>query len=609
MVSSPSLENPVQQIKDTAQIVDIVGECVVLKRVGANLKGLCPFHAEKTPSFMVNPERQTFHCFGCGEGGDVFSFMMKYHHLTFPEAMKELAQRYHIILPESKLAIGDQDRAKKRQMLFAINEKAAKVYHDFLLKAQAASRARTYLEERGVSARAINEFRLGYAPDSWNFLFEEFSRSGIASAAAEEAGLLVRKEKGGYYDRFRKRILFPICDLRGKIAGFGGRILGEGEPKYLNSPETPVYNKSRILFGLYHHKENIRLKKRAVIVEGNFDLLSLNIHDVKYAIAPLGTALTPAQVRLIKGYTDEVILLFDGDKAGLKAAMRAVPIFLTEQVQARVATLPPGHDPDSFVREYGREGLEKYLDQSMPLPEFVFDRLVEKYGLTLEGKGRILKELQPLVESMGTNPIQRSVLVSQFGERLDLDPRQVLEGFQEAGRLGRGTEQRVDFHDKPTGKQALVLPQKQKQLLEFLIIYPEFLQQFIDGGIEECIVASSAKIILDHLKEIHSSGSRALKPETLLDILPEGPERTFVSSLLISPRVYEDDESEALLQKMAEEQLAWLKKVRFEKDLKRLNRKIKDAEEAGDAELLLELSTQKIALNKTIKASLSGEES
>jgi DNA primase len=187
------------------------------------------------------------------------------------------------------------------------------------------------------------------------------------------------------------------------VAGFGGRILGPGEPKYLNSPETPIFTKSRILFGLFHHRESIRQARTAVIVEGNFDMVSLALHGVRNVAAPLGTALTPAQVRVLKGYTDEVILLFDGDSAGLKAALHAVEIFLTEQVRARVAVLPQGHDPDSFIREHGREQLEKYLHEALPLPEFVFDRLVAKHGVTLEGKGLILKELRPVIEALANN--------------------------------------------------------------------------------------------------------------------------------------------------------------------------------------------------------------
>ncbi len=598
MTVSAAQQNTARLVKDAAQIVDIIGEHVALKRAGANLKGRCPFHTEKTPSFIVNPDRQSFHCFGCGEGGDVFTFMMKYHRLTFPEAVKELAHRYHIELPERKFTTADREEAKKRETLFSINRWAAESYHEFLLKEPAAAGAREYLEERGIPLQAIEKYKLGYTPDSWDFLIKRCKQANIALEDAEAAGLVVQRERGGYYDRFRSRVLFPIYDLTGKVVGFGGRILGDGEPKYLNSPETLIFNKSRTLFGLYHHKDSIRRLKRGVIVEGNFDLLSLAVHGLDYCVAPLGTALTSAQIRIIKGYVDEVIMLFDGDTAGLKAVLRAVPIFLAEQVQARVAILPEGHDPDTFVAEFGRQALEKDLENALPLPEFVLEQLLEKHGLTIEGKGRILKELQPLVESVSNNPLQRSVLISRFCDRLQLDVKQVEEGFLAAAKPAP--------RQRPVQKKSVPpLPQKQKHLLEFLIIHPEFLQQFVDNGIEEVLDATVARSILEYLKRIDPTAGQA-GPEMLLDILPEGAERSFVTSLLISAQNYGEEE-DVLLAEVAAEQLAWLNRVRIKKQIDQLTREIQAAIKTQDDVLLLELSRKKIELNRAMSASQTGD--
>jgi len=601
MTVSAAQQNTVRLVKDAAQIVDIIGEHVALKRTGVNLKGRCPFHAEKTPSFIVNPDRQSFHCFGCGEGGDVFTFLMKYHRLTFPEALKELARRYHIELPASGFQARDQAQAEKRQTLFAINRQAAESYHEYLLRDPAAAPARSYLAQRGVPQEAIEKYKLGYAPDRWDFLIKQCSRVNLALEDVAEAGLVVKRDRGGYYDRFRNRVLFPIYELTGRVVGFGGRILGTGEPKYLNSPETPIFNKSRTLFGLYQHRESIRRLKQAVIVEGNFDLLSLAIHGIDYGVAPLGTALTPAQVRTIKGYVDEVLLLFDGDDAGLKAAMRTVPIFLAEQVQARVAILPAGHDPDTFIMEYGRPALEKYLADAVPLPEFVFEQLLEKYGLTMEGKGRILKELQPLVESVADDPLQRSVLISRFCDRLELDVQQVEDAFRTAGRPGSQA--------RPGGPVTEVtLPQKQKLLLEFLIIHPEFLEKFIDAGIEEVLDAPLAENILAALKKIDPIVGRPA-PEMLLDILPDGVERTFVTRLLIAAQNYGAEQEDVLLDEVAAEQLAWLHRLRLKKEIEAISREIETATVAKDDRLLLELSRKKIELNRALNASLvEGEE-
>jgi DNA primase len=455
------------------------------------------------------------------------------------------------------------------------------------------------LEKRGIPLPAIKKYKLGYAPDSWDFLIKRCRRADIPLEDVEAAGLVVKRDRGGYYDRFRDRVLFPIFDLTGKVVGFGGRILGDGEPKYLNSPETLIYNKSRILFGLYHHKDRIRRLKRGVIVEGNFDLLSLAVHGLDYCVAPLGTALTPVQVRIIKGYVDEVILLFDGDTAGLKAAMRAVPIFLGEQVQARVAILPDGHDPDTFVAEFGRPALEKYLDDALPLPEFVLEQLLEKYGLTIEGKGRILKELQPLVESVSNNPLQRSVLISRFCDRLELDVKQVEGGFKAAA--GPAPQQR-----SVEKKSETTLPPKQKHLLEFLIIHPEFLQQFVDNGIAEVLDAPVARNIFDYLKNIDPAVGQA-GPEMLLDILPEGAERSLVTSLLISAQTYGEEE-DVLLAEVAAEQLAWLNRVRIKKQIDLLSREIQTAIKAQDDGLLMELSRKKIELNRVLSASPAGDD-
>lgn len=587
--------NAVRMVKDAAQIVDVIGECVTLKRSGANLKGRCPFHAEKTPSFMVNPDRQSFHCFGCGEGGDVFSFMMQYHRMTFPEALKSLADRYHVILPEREYSATDQAQAKKREALFAANERAMAVYQDFLTRDPGAAKARAYLEKREMPREIVETFKLGYAPDSWDFLAAKISRADFSPALAEEAGLLVRKDKGGYYDRFRDRVLFPIFNLTGRVVGFGGRILGDGQPKYLNSPETPIFDKGRTLFGLYQHRDKIRQIRRAVIVEGNFDLLALAAHGLDYVVAPLGTALTSAQVRLLKGYADEVILLFDGDAAGIKAAMRAVPIFLAEQVAARIAVLPAEHDPDTFIREHGRQGLEEHLEKSVQLLDFVFDRLVEKYGLTVEGKTRILKELQPLIEPAGDNQLQRSVLISHFSERLQLDPTQILSAFQAAAKTGK-TGPVIKG-----GEADFVLPRPQRQLLEFLILYPRFLERFTAVGLDDVVQEPGAAAILNQLKEIIAEDGAA-GPEQLLDRLPAGPARTFVSQLLVSAPVLADEDQDDELEKMAAEKVAWLSLARLKKEKEFLDREIAEAQKAGDDDLLLKLLTRKQELNQQSQA-------
>jgi len=608
MTSSFEQKDAVQRVKDAAQIADIIGECVSLKRAGANMKGLCPFHAEKTPSFMVNPARQSFHCFGCGEGGDVFSFMMKYYNLTFFETLKELAQRYQITLPERHSSAEDGGKAEKRQKLFDANERAALMYHEYLLNNPGGALARDYLKKRAITGEMISTFKLGYAPAGWNFLSNKVAKSSITLEEAEEAGLLVRKERGGFYDRFRDRILFPISELTGRVVGFGGRILGEGEPKYLNTPETLIFDKSRILFGLFQHRDAIRKTRQAVVVEGNFDLLALASYGIDNVVAPLGTALTQPQIRLLKGYTDEVVLLFDGDEAGIKAAMRAVPLFLAEQVAARVALLPAMHDPDTYIRAHGKDGLEKYLVSALPTLEFAFEHLQNKHGMSMTGKGKILEELEPLIQASGSSPFQQSVLISEFSNKLGLDPDQVMQGFKAAGRK-KSRERPGGINVGPAKKEPaktdIQLPRKQAQLLEFLIFYPRYLKRFLEAGIEDILVDSLAGNILDALQKL-TAENEAVGPEQLMENLQEGPERSYVSRLLISSPFLRQDEQEELIDEMAEEVLIWLVRYRFKKEIRQLSEEIQNAQQNQDHKQLEELLLRKAALNKHLASMNDG---
>jgi DNA primase len=601
---SQSLENndAVQRVKDAAQIVDVIGECVSLKRAGTNMKGLCPFHGEKTPSFMVNPERQTFHCFGCGEGGDVLSFVIKYYNLTFPEALKELANRYHITLPEKKFTAADKNKAEKRQKLFEVNERATRMYHEFLVNHSEAAQARSYLAGRDISPEMIVKFKLGYAPPGWDYLNNKVANSAIPLTDAQEAGLLVKKEKGGCYDRFRDRVMFPIFELTGRVVGFGGRILGEGEPKYLNTPETLVFDKSRMLFGLYQHRDIIRQTRQAVIVEGNFDLLSLAAHGMENVVAPLGTALTQIQIRMLKGYADEIILLFDGDAAGVKAAMRSVPLFLAEQAEAKVALLPTAHDPDSYIRAHGKEGLEKYLAEALPLLEFAFENLQQKHGLSMTGKGKILEELGPFIEASASSPLQQSVIISQFSEKLGLDPEQMLKGFRTAAKPRRDHRpigSRTVPVDKKAEKTAAQMDRKQAHLIEFLVFYPQFLGRFLEAGIEEIMGDGFGGSILAGLQKTVKN-NQAAGPEQLMETLEPGPERSYVSKLLISSPFLKQDEEDEMAEKMAEEMLVWLVRYRFKKEIEQISRDIRDAQQAQDNDLLEELVIRKAELNKYI---------
>ncbi|HIJ79727.1 MAG: DNA primase [Desulfobulbaceae bacterium] len=581
-------DDAVQQIKDVAEISEIIGEHVKLQRAGTNFKGLCPFHNEKTPSFTVNPDRKTYHCFGCNEGGDVFNFMMNFHRMTFPEALKELARKYQIVLPENYSNKQDQERAQKRDALHAANQKAAEIFHNLLRTDPRAQRARDYLNERGIPPEIADEFLLGFAPDSWDFLEKSLRREKISSEAAKEAGLIVANERGGFYDRFRNRVMFPISGITGQIVGFGGRILGDGQPKYMNSPESLVFDKSRTLFGLYQNREHIRKSRQCIIVEGNFDLLSLVVHGVRNVVAPLGTALTQPHVRALKGYADEAVLLFDGDQAGLAAAMRAVPIFLSEQLTARIAVLPNNHDPDTFIREFGKQGLTSHLKQAQAMPEFVFDKLKEQYGLSVAGKAKIVEELRPIIKAIGDQHLQQTLFISHFSKKLELRSEQLLAGIIPAQQppVAAAPEKNI------TANAMATLPLKQRQLLEFIIVYPEYLNDFLAAGIGDFVVNDFGINLLELLKE---SSQKAGGPEQILETAT-GRERSFISQILIATPSYPDE----IKENMARDMLAWLKKNNLKIRKERLNQQIGEAHKAKNDQLCLELMTQKKLMDEEV---------
>jgi DNA primase len=599
MVIKESRDDAAAHIKERADIVQIIGECVELKRSGVRFLGRCPFHSEKTPSFSVHAGQQFYHCFGCGESGDVFNFMMKYYNLDFQSALKELAKRYQIELPERRRSKEEEQRAKNCEVLFSVNERSASVYSRYLQDAPGAVVAREYLTKRGVSQALWSRFRIGYAPAvevvGWNFLGGQLGKEEVR--AAVEAGLLVEKEQGGSYDRFRDRIIFPIADISGRICGFGGRIVGEGQPKYLNSPESLVFNKGKLLLGLFQQKEFIRQQNHAILVEGNFDLISLVGNGCNNVVAPLGTALTREQLRLLKRFAEKMTLLFDGDEAGRKAAVRAVPLFLAEQIPGRVAFLPQGHDPDSFIREKGGSELHSLLAQAVALPEFALDQMIGRYGLTLDGKSKILEELKPLIAA-AVSPLQRSLFVAHFAEKLGLAAGQLDAGFEAIA------EPPVETHVQQVQKK--IGPQKvaptamaERQLIEFMVLNPSYFVGLAEGGLRTCLAGGIGEMLYLELENLLTVKPQA-DPEDLLTILPEGAERNLVSDLLYKASTHFVGEDKKSTDDEFVDLLAYMRKFQLKKQSDDLMQCIIQAEKAGDYNLLQKLMLEKVEITRKL---------
>ena len=385
-------ENFINELVERNDIVDVVSSYVRLnKKSGANLFGLCPFHSEKTPSFSVSPDKQIYHCFGCGKGGGVINFVMEIENLSFPEAVEFLAKRAGLPMPEET----NDRESRRRERMLALNKAAARFFYQ-QLSTPAGQTACDYMRKRKLSPATARSFGLGFAPDTWNSLTDAMKSQGFTEKELADAGLVRRGKSGGVYDTFRNRLMFPVIDVRGNVIGFSGRILGDGEPKYMNSPETLVFNKSRNLFAL-----NLAKKSKCgyiILSEGNIDVASLHQAGFDSAVASLGTSLTPEQARLISRYTDQVIIAYDNDNAGIKASQRAISILEKLDLKVNVLRLEGAKDPDEFIKLKGPEAFRKLLEGSENQIDYRLRAVTEKYDLSVdEEKVAFLKEATELV--------------------------------------------------------------------------------------------------------------------------------------------------------------------------------------------------------------------
>ena len=385
-------ESFITELAERNDIVDVVSGYVRLsKKSGSNLFGLCPFHSEKTPSFSVSPDKQIYHCFGCGKGGGVINFIMEIENLSFPEAVEFLARRVGMELPEQ----ADDHESRRRARMLALNRDSARYFHD-QLSTPGAQIAREYIAKRQISKKMVTAFGLGFAPDGWSGLIDAMHARGYTDYELFDAGLVRRGKSGGYYDTFRRRLMFPVIDVRGNVIGFSGRVLGDGEPKYMNSPETLVFNKSRNLFAL-----NLAKKSKngyIILSEGNIDVVSLHQAGFDSAVASLGTSLTPEQARIISRYTNEVIIAYDNDGAGIKASQRAIGILEKLDLKVKVLRVNGAKDPDEFIRLKGADAFRNLLEGAENQVDYRLRAVTDKYDLSVdEQKVEFLKEASELV--------------------------------------------------------------------------------------------------------------------------------------------------------------------------------------------------------------------
>src|SRR5690349_9766700 len=421
-------EDVINQIRDRTDIVEVVGQHVSLTRAGQNLKGLCPFHQEKSPSFTVSPSRQIFHCFGCGAGGNVFTFLTRITGASFPETVRELGKKVGIEVEETASQAGPH--AAQAVRIEQLNKAAADWFRRNLNDDQAGAEARAYLASRGMLPSTIERFGIGVAAPEWDGLIKSLAKQGFAQNDLTPDGLIIARDNAsGFYDQFRDRVIFTITDLRKRIVGFGGRVLGEGTPKYLNSPDTALFKKGQTLFALDVAREAVARTKTVIVVEGYFDAIALHQAGLTHTVATLGTALTSEHIQVLRRFASKVVLLFDPDAAGVRAALRGLDLFVNSGLGVKVVTLPVGEDPDTYVRKEGPDAFDRLEERSPSLLDFALEQSVKTAeGSTIEGRIRSVDEILRILQK-SDHPIEREERIRVVAERFGISQQRLIERY------------------------------------------------------------------------------------------------------------------------------------------------------------------------------------
>ncbi len=521
-------DNIIEDILGRIDIVEIISSYFPLRKAGRNFKALCPFHKEKTPSFMVSPDKQIFHCFGCSEGGNVIHFLMKHERLEFPDAVRLLAKRSGVVIPEVK------KETAPTLGLFRINDAALHFYHENLVNSPQAEGVRQYLLKRGLSKEAWTRFKLGFAPPQGEALVNFLKQKGIGGELAAGSGLIVRREnKEGFFDFFRGRIIYPIFDIRQRVLGFGGRVLDDSLPKYINSPETAVYKKGETLYGLNFSREAIREKGFTIIVEGYMDLISLFQAGFSNIVAALGTALTGEQVRLIKRFSPSVVVVYDGDKAGELAALRGLELLLEAGLDIKLVALPKGLDPDSFVRLKGRDGFASMLKEAKNIFEYKLQLLLRQYDIAnLEEKLKVVKEMLPTISRV-ENAVLRGEYVKQLAARLSVSEENIRIELKKIIQPAGG---RPLIKEEPRAADAVLvfssIREAEATLLKLMLKERSYIKQVKERLGKDAFINPQIRKAIDLLYTIDEEG-RSIEPSKIVSHLSDNPTNRVVTRLLL----------------------------------------------------------------------------
>jgi DNA primase len=569
----------IEEIKNRVDIVDFVSEYLTLKKAGRNFTGLCPFHQEKTPSFTVNRDKQIFYCFGCGEGGNVITFLMKIADKTFPEAIKDLAAKTGVILPP--MSSGKEGRQKDllKEGIINLNLKAAQQFSRNLFS-PLGNAARKYLQNRGISDEVVKQFRLGYVPDTWRSLTDYIESSGLSLKLAEQAGLVIAGKEGSFYDRFRGRLIFPIENVSGEIVAFGGRILEKGEPKYLNSPESPIYIKGRNLYGLNKAKEEIRKKGFALIVEGYFDLISLWNAGICNVVATLGTALTREHLELLRRYSVEVVALFDPDEAGKKALERSLELFLGMEMRARALILPESNDPDDYVRKFGNDKLEELVSGSQSLSDYYIENVLGG-GKTFEDKRGMVKTAMEFIAKI-SDKREKELFIKRIAEKTGLNEELLIKDTYQKAAPGGIKSERA----KPSLNVSSDLVEL--HLIQLMLEYPQKILHVESEGILEYFLQP----------ELKNLGKKILDAYKLLGFIDIGIILSADESSSLRERIFQlmmqalpaDD---LMLEKLLADYVRQIKKKWYKEQHRQIKLRLSKAQENGNEDMINKLIHEK----------------
>ncbi len=589
-----------EEVRSRADVVQIIGERLPLKKAGRHFKGLCPFHQEKSPSFMVNPEKQIYHCFGCGEGGDVFSFLMKQDGLNFGEAVRLLADRYRITIAETGGEKPSAERSEK-ELLYRINRLATRFFYDHL-ESPAGARGQAYLEKRSIHREMWKEAYLGYAPNDGTAFVRKLNEKKVPLPLAEKLGL-VRRGQGGYFDFFRDRLIFSIVSADGKFLGFSGRALSdEAQPKYLNSPESPIYHKSDTLLGIHLAKSAIRENNFVILVEGNFDLIRLHQEGLRCVVAPLGTALTERQVRYLRRFTEKFILLFDADAAGWKAAQRALDIFLPMGLSPRVLSLPQGEDPDSFVKSKGIEALRALIAPAPLLLEVQVEKILQAESRDTSGRIRAIQKITELLEKL-PGEVEKSMYLQGVADKFGL-PVEALatEMSKKSSRKRSSGPMPSNFSGQP-GEQAKTSSAKPRK---FPPLERTILEVLLSGHADPALLFREIRAedfsdkalgrIWDLAQECHRQGG-VLEVTTLVSRAGGEEEKKLLAELAFAGGRWSAEGG-----RVAEDCMKQLRTSRLRGRLQDLSQEIRRAQESRDVLKVKDLIDEKNRLIKQMSA-------